>query len=318
MNHRRECPTLLSLVAGAALAAMTATSVVAQGDLDAFMRQAIERRDENWTKLQQYVLDERERLEVRGPAGALLFGERREYTWFLRDGFFVRSPVRINGAAVAEKDRVAYEDDFIRRVTERERRRAQASGREQPAPPDGTASPDIEGLIRQSRQPQFISTAYFLRFRFEAGRYALVGRESLDGRDVLKIEYYPTTLFREPRNVQSGRRPDDPADREVRRLMNKVSLVTLWIEPSAHQILKYTFDNVSLDFLPTQWLARVSDVSASMTMGQPFPDVWLPKTIDVAAAGTLAIGQFDFQYGREYYDYRRADVGSKVIVPDGR
>ena len=26
--------------------------------------------------------------------------------------------------------------------------------------------------------------------------------------------------------------------------MNKASLVTLWIDPGTHQILKYTFDNV--------------------------------------------------------------------------
>ena len=88
--------------------------------------------------------------------------------------------------------------------------------------------------------------------------------------------------------------------------------------PTAHQILKYTFDNVSLDFLPTQWFARVQDVTATMTMGQPFPDVWLPKTVDIAISGTLAVGQFDLQYGVEYHDYRQAEVGSKIIVPDGR
>jgi hypothetical protein len=97
-----------------------------------------------------------------------------------------------------------------------------------------------------------------------------------------------------------------------------VSLVTLWIEPGEHQILKYTFDNVAVDFLPSQWLARVNDVRAMMMMGEPFPDVWLPKSIDIAVSGTLAVGQFDLQYGVEYFDYRRADVGSKVIVPDGR
>ena len=31
--------------------------------------------------------------------------------------------------------------------------------------------------------------------------------------------------------------------------MNKVSLVTLWIEPTAHQMVQYTFNNVDLDFL---------------------------------------------------------------------
>ena len=31
----------------------------AESDLDAFMRQVMERRDDNWKKLQQYILDEK-------------------------------------------------------------------------------------------------------------------------------------------------------------------------------------------------------------------------------------------------------------------
>ena len=62
--------------------------------------------------------------------------------------------------------------------------------------------------------------------------------------------------------------------------MNKVALVTLWVEPKAHQIVKYTFDNVGFDFLPAQWLVHVSDVKATMSVGQPFPDVWLPTSLE--------------------------------------
>jgi len=38
----------------------------AENDLDAFMKQVVARRDDNWKKLQQYVFDEREQLELRG------------------------------------------------------------------------------------------------------------------------------------------------------------------------------------------------------------------------------------------------------------
>ena len=44
------------------------------------------RRDDNWQKLRQYVLDERETLEVTGPGGVRLFGFRRDYSWFIRQG----------------------------------------------------------------------------------------------------------------------------------------------------------------------------------------------------------------------------------------
>ncbi len=294
--------------------------VAAQSDLDTLMREVIGRRDENWTKLSQYVLDERERLAIRGADGATLFGEQRDFTWYIRDGFFVRSPVRVNGAAVGDGDRRAAEAAFLARETRRERRRA---GPEAEVAPDaGPAAEaggnDIAALISQGRQPQFISSAYFLRFAFESGRYALVGRETLDGRETLKVEYYPSALFRDSRRPDAERRRNDPVGIEMRRLMNKVSLVTLWVEPDERQILKYTFDNVALDFLPTQWFSRVTDVQASMTMAQPFPGVWLPRRIDARIAGMLAVGRFDVEYETEYVGYRQADVGTKIVPPDRR
>ncbi len=92
----------------------------AQTDLDQFMRQVLIQRDSNWKKLQQYVLDEREQFELRGPSGAPLWGEQRDYTWYVRDGFFVRSPLRVNGGVVRESDRVKYEREFLEREKRRE------------------------------------------------------------------------------------------------------------------------------------------------------------------------------------------------------
>jgi hypothetical protein len=94
--------------------------------------------------------------------------------------------------------------------------------------------------------------------------------------------------------------------------MNKVALVTLWVEPASHQIVKYSYDNVALEFFPAQWLVHVDDVRASMTMGQPFPDVWLPRGLEVNAALTFALGPVEFRYALDYHDYRQADATVKV------
>src|SRR4051812_47849508 len=205
MTASRSAPlrALRSLFATVALGAgvMVALSAVpaAQSDLDTFMQQVLERRDANWKKLQQYILDEREQIEMRGPAGTLLWGERRDYTWYVRDGFFVRSPVKVNGAAVGEADRLKYEKEFLAREQARDARAlaagSMAAQGNAPATDPEAAPHDVDGLIRQSRQPQFVSSAYFLKFKFDAGRYALVGREQVEGRDVLRIEYYPEKLF---------------------------------------------------------------------------------------------------------------------------
>ena len=193
------------------------------------------------------------------------------------------------------------------------------NGLSEPAAQDANDSSDVAALIKQTREPQFISSAYFLRFKFEEGKYALVGRETLDGREVLRVEYFPARMFTGTNRRRTGNEPsaDDRArDAEFQRLMNKVALVTLWIEPKARQIVKYTFDNVGFDFLPAQWLVHVSDVKATMKVAEPFPDVWLPDSLDVDVALTVAIGQFDLHYGLDYHDYRQPDVTTRVGIKE--
>lgn len=294
----------------------------AQSDLDTFMASVLASRDENWKKLQQYILDEREQIEVVGPARARLWGDQRDYTWFIRDGFFVRSPVKANGATVSEADRRKYEDDFLRRAKAREKGGADAGRGDAPA---STQAPStVEGLIAQTRQPQFIDSAYFLRFKFEAGHYALAGRETIDGRETLRIEYYPARLFTHEQNAEDQRRRErrrdanEDVEASMERMMNKVALVTLWVDVSAHQIVRYTFDNVDLDFLPGAWLLRIDDMKASMTMSQPFAGVWLPREVDARFSATMAIGDVGIRYHLDYHDYREATSSGRVILPASR
>ena len=321
------------LAAASVCAALSIAAVPAQNDLDEFMRQVVARRDENWKKLQQYVFDEREQFDLRGPTRIPLWGERRDYTWFIRDGFFVRSPVKINGVTIGDADRRKAEAVYLERAQERDKRgqngqvaigsdgiSIQAGDTaESPEKSDDLAQ-DVGGVIRQTREPGFISSAYFLRFKFEEGKYALVGREQLDDRDVLKIEYYPARMFggsdrrRNQRRDRQTSADEKARDAEFQRLMNKVALVTLWVEPKAHQIVKYTFDNVGFDFLPAQWLVHISDFKATMTVAQPFPDVWLPTTLEMNLAMIAAVGQVDMHYNLEYHDYRVPSVTSKIGV----
>jgi hypothetical protein len=294
----------------------------AQSDLDAFMQKVLASRDENWKKLQQYILDERERVQVRGPSRQPLWGEENDYSWFIREGFFIRSPVRRNGVAVPEEERRRREDRYLQRARERDKREREKKGLEpagvpgdpQRAPAEAPAT--LEALLTQSRQPEFIDSAYFLRFEFEGGKYAFVGKETFEGRDVLRIEYYPTRLFRDSEEDAARRQKQSAREREsseaMQRLMNKVSLVTLWVTPESHQIVKYTFDNVNMDFLPAAWLVRVNDLRATMTMSQPFKDVWLPRDVRFDISLMFAAGAVDVQYLLEYRDYREAKTSGRI------
>ena len=310
---------VLALAAGSVLAAGGST----QGDLDAFMQKVIVRRGDNWKKFQQYVLDEREQIELRGPGKLPIWGDRRDYTWYTRDGFFVRSPVRANGVTLGEDERRRYEDRFLQTEKRRDARlRANAKPGEAPpergAAVEADAPEDSQGLIRQTREPQFISSAYFLKFKFEEGKYALVGRETIDGRELLKVEHYPAMLFSKEQNSRQHRRDmdikrkEDNYEAELEKMLNKVSIVTLWIEPATHQIVKYDFNNVNLDFLPGAWLVRLTDAKASMTMHQPFPDVWLPKNIEMYFSMMMAIGEFDVRYRITYDNYKLATATARI------
>jgi hypothetical protein len=303
------------------------TDAVAQEatDLDEFMSRVLSRRDDNWRKLQQYVLEERERFLLLGPGNVRMFGLDREYTWYIRDGVFVRSPLRFDGAALSESERRKYEDEWIARQKARDQKDAAASATPGGEPPLS----DGDVLNQLTKEPQFVSAAYFLKFKFEPGRYAFAGPESYEGRRVLKIEYYPTRLYADEKDKDTAGDPPEPSpettpesraekDRErefearLEHQFNKVALVTLWIEPEAHQIVKYEFQNVGLDFLPGRSLVRVDDIMASMEMGQPFPGVWLPRRIDGTGAVTLALGTFELRFDVEYTDYREAATGAKI------
>ena len=296
---------------------VTALPAAQPSDLDRLMERVLTRRDDNWKKLQQYVLDERETFDLTGPGGARLYGFRREYTWFMREGVFVRSPVRANGVTLSEDERRTAEASWIRRERRKDERRksrasADASASQGPDPSPGSGSPP-EGSPSDAFatiEPAFVSYAYFLRFRFEPNHYGLVGRETLDGRPVLRIEYYPSELFRDGR-TRPNRRVRE-RDEDVEEKMNKVSLVTLWVDPDAAQILQYTFDDIDMDFLPGRAVARVDDVKATMRMGQPFAGVWLPRDLEMRFRMALAAGAVDARYQVEYHDYRQADVTYKV------
>jgi hypothetical protein len=298
-------------------------------ELDAFMEKVLKRREVNRQTLQQYVLDETEQFEVLGPARMPVYRQKREYTWYVRDGLHVRSPVRFDGVGVGDKERKEYEDEWLKRERgrleskdkkDKTDKKDAAPERDTRADPPAADQAGIEGATSVPT-PRFVSEAYFMDFKFEPGNYYLAGREQLDGQQVLKIEYYPKHMFEDDSERQKESKPDKKNDKErafeqrIERQMNKTALVTLWVDPAEHQIVKYTFDNVWMDFLPGAWLVKVDDIRASMTMGQPFPGVWLPREMNIHAGITMAMGSLEAAYARRFADYKEADVKTRIRIP---
>jgi hypothetical protein len=282
------------IAAGASLAAQPVPA--RDTDLDRFMAAVLARRDDNWKKLQQYILDERERVQVVGPVSDEE-RRRREADWLRR------------------------EQRREQRLVDRERKEAEAAGTPAAAPPP---SPEGFGdVLRQQAEPSFVRAAYFLRFKFESGRYALAGKEDLNGREVLRVEYYPARLFnddgdktRPERRAEQvrrrGRDDDGPDDERIQQQMNKTSLVTLWILRDQRQIVRYVFDNIDFGFLPGRSVARVDDLQASMTMAEAFPGIWLPQRVEARMAMAFAPGTVGARYDIAYSGYKEAGVTVRV------
>jgi hypothetical protein len=343
----RRLRVLASLLAAAAFvcALPLVTPVRAQdtNDLDAFMARVLERRSENWKALKDYVLNEREHFELLGPGRQRLFGTNREYTWYLRDGMLVRSPVRFDGVGISAEERKKYEENWTRderaneaRRARRAARRAKADSKDQKEAADADddsdseereaknkdgekalAEGDVTALAREASEPRIISQAYFMDFHFEPGNYYLAGREMLEGRQVLRIEYYPEHLFdthqsHRPRKDEKKSDKDVQMEQDFERKFNKVALVTLWVDPKEYQIVKFTFSNVDFGFLPGRWLVRADDMTASMVMGQPINGIWLPREISGSGRITLANGSYEIRYGREFTDYQQGEVKTRI------
>jgi hypothetical protein len=301
------------LIVGACLLASVA-SPTAQSDLDSFMARVLSRRDENWKKLQQYTLVERESIQITALVVFRIFGFEREYLWFPRAGFFVRSPLTADGVEIAEEERRRQEERWLTRAQRREQRDIEKKG--DYGQGDRAITGAVDDVIQQTFEPGFIRSANFLRFKFDEGQYALVGREKMLGRDVLRIEYYPKILFDDDKDRQDGQdrrnRSDDDRDEEFDAKMEKVSQVTLWIDPGEHQILRYEFRLMEMDFLPGRAIVRVDGARATMQMGEPFRNVWLPSEMTMRFRMASAAGPLEARYEVEYDEYRLPTTEVKI------
>jgi hypothetical protein len=247
-------------------------------DLDEFMARVMQNRELDHEALRHYIFSEKEALDIKGPEIAALESFHREYDWFVRGEYVVRSPVRIDGVSVSTGDQVAAEQAWI----ERQKKQRERAGKD---------------LDRET----------FFGFRFEPGRYLYAGRERFEGREVVVIEY-------SPRGDNEGKE-----NRNNRgHLFEKSFLVTMLIIPEEHRIVKLTFDNVGLEFLPARWLVRIDDLRASLVMHKAFEEVWLPREISVYGSVSTAEMTLTIDYSREFFSYAKSDVKVDWFVDEDR
>ena len=98
--------------------------------------------------------------------------------------------------------------------------------------------------------------------------------------------------------------------------MNKTALITLWIDPAEHQIVKYTFDNVWLDFLPGGLAGEgrrhpgIDDHGPAVS-GR----VAAARASTSTRASRWRTARSRRGYERKFAEYRLAEVATKMRVP---
>ena len=72
-----------------------------------------------------------------------------------------------------------------------------------------------------------------------------------------------------------------------------------------------------LDFLARAMAGAGGQASASMTMGQPFPDVWLPRGLEINIRMLMAFGTIEMHYSLSIQRIIvRPRSRSKIGIPD--
>jgi hypothetical protein len=249
-------------------------------DIDAFMSKVLVKRDSNREALRGYLFSEKELLEIRGIELPAYERMEREYLWIEREGYLVRSPVRVNGVAVSSKEQQDAEREWLHKAKKRRH----------------------EGLDQEA----------FFGFEFQPGRYLYAGKQGFQGREVVAVDYFP-------KMNQKGSRSRKQNSRQAYydRMFEKTLQVNMLILPEEHQIVKITFDNLGLDFLPLRWLVRFESLTGSMLMDKPLGDVWLPRRIQAEGRVTTADGALTVHYSKDFFDYHKADVKVRLHYGDG-
>jgi hypothetical protein len=169
-----------------------------EGDLDSFMEKVLKRREINWDELHGYVFSEKEVLEIKGVKIPAIESFRREYVWFVRDGYLVRSPARVNGVKVSKEEQARAEEEWLR---SRKKRRDNVNREE------------------------------FFTFKFQPGRYLFGGMQEFEGRQLALVEYYPPIVEESRSGSADSNQKEREEEEKYERMFEKTLRVSMPIRP---------------------------------------------------------------------------------------
>lgn len=217
------------------------------------------------------------------------------------------------GAATARPAGAASAEEALARVRDRLAAAAETGRTEADFVPGHGVRLDPDRV-----EPRFlVDHHYYTDWTFEPGRFYLAGREAADGREALRIEYYPL-----PEEPDESGEPEDFVDRVVGSVHRR-TLHTFRVDPATLEIVEHTVENGGLPGFPLRWLLRVDGFRASMEMAPfaetgPLREIRMPKRVEVRGSLATGLGDLEVVVTREFFDYRRVEPASPLRpAPNG-
>ena len=262
----------------------------------------------------------------------------------MRDGLHVRSPVRFDGVTVGEDARQQYEDDLDparagaagargkkERRTEgkaqqdgdqREDAERAGSDSDDPRPAPSAARP----CRRRASSPKPTSwTSSSSRATTTSPAANSSKARTCCGSSTTRRRCSTTTTSDKRRTAQKEEAVEQKRDRTQRRAgaKGRRGHRAADEQDGAGHALGRSRPSIRSSSTPSTtsgWTScpaagwcKVDDIRASMTMGQPFPGVWLPREMNIHAGITLATAR-SRRLRAAFADYRQAEV--KTHDPD--
>ena len=170
-----------------------ATSAAPTGELDAFMQKVLARRDFNRQTLNSTSWTRPKSSKYRSGTFAAAPEQTRVHVVRSRRDH-VRSPLRFNGVGIGEEARLRYEERWLERERRAELRPAPRKERKDSAMSSRRkAFRSIDPAVRWSHASCPSRTSW-TSSSIRATTTSPAARQ-LEGKEVLKIEYYPTRMF---------------------------------------------------------------------------------------------------------------------------
>jgi hypothetical protein len=279
-------------------------------ELDALMSDVLRRSELNLDAMRDYVFSETETYYQQTDDQTPI-GFRCEYAWIVRDGFLVRSPLRINGADVEGKERAASEDEWIKEQKEKGKTRGlmdflyefmghYVSKSRVRAISGGEINPSGEKL---------------LFFELKPGKYKYEGEQDHEGQRyaVITYDYYPVKGI-------SGFHKNH---------------VTMLVAPIMKQLIeikcKCDVDSKVIVPIPSakdcpvwQSCTEIKDdlrLEAELSMNMhPVEGIWLPQKMCLWVKSKNAVPpsytrflSYSSSYTREFHSFSKSDVKAKLL-----